>query len=129
MRKDMHSNLGAVAAIAPAVLAANTSGEAVDLTGFDAALLIVNTGAIEGAGDYTAKLQESDTATSGDFVDVGADDLIGAFPASLSASSVVKVGYRGSKRYVRAVITKNGGTSIAAGAVIVKGLPAMAPVA
>lgn len=129
MRKDMHSNLGAVAAIAPAVITANTNGAAIDLQGFDAALVIVNTGAIEAAGDFTAKLQESDTTTSGDFADVGADDLIGAFPASLEATSVVKVGYRGSKRYVRAVITKNGGTSIAASAVIVKGLPAMAPVA
>jgi len=39
----------------------------------------------------------------------------------LAADSVYWVGYRGGKRYVRVVITKNSGTSIAAGAVVVKG--------
>ena len=49
------------------------------------------------------------------------DDLLGAFPATLAADSSYAVGYRGGRRYVRVVITKNSGTSIAAGAVIVKG--------
>ena len=40
---------------------------------------------------------------------------------------MVKVGYVGNKRYLRTVITKNGGTSIAAGAVLVKGRAARAP--
>lgn len=129
MRKDLHSNTGVVPVVAPQVLSATNTSAAIDLKGFDAAMLVVNTGAIVSAGDFTAKLQESDTTTSGDFTDVAAADLAGTFPASLAASSVVKVGYIGKKRYVRTVITKNGGTSIAAGAVIVKGLAAMAPVA
>lgn len=127
--RDLKNNIGVVAALAPAVQAATVNGAAVDLAGFGSAVAVVNTGAIAGAGDFTAKLQESDTTTSGDFTDVVPGDLIGAFPAALSADSVVRVGYGGTKRYVRVVLTKNGGTSIAAGAVVVKGHPSIVPVA
>ncbi|MGR3494080.1 hypothetical protein [Citreimonas sp.] len=126
--RDIASNIGPVQAVAPQVLSATNTSAAIDLLGFNSAALVINTGAIVSAGDFTAKLQESDTTTAGDFTDVAAAHLVGEFPASLAADSVVKVGYIGHKRYVRTVITKNGGTSIAAGAVIVKGNPANAPV-
>lgn len=127
--RDLANNLGGVPAITPAVQAATASGAPIDLRGFESVAVFVNTGAIVGAGDFTAKLQESDTTTSGDFTDVVAADLVGALPASLAADSVVKVGYIGGKRYVRVVLTKNGGTSIAASAVAIKGHAHMAPVA
>ena len=127
--RDIVHNFGAVQALAPAVLAATTTGPAIDLLGFESAALVINTGAIVSAGDFTAKLQESDTTTSGDFANVADTALQGEFPASLEADSVVKVGYVGFKRYVRLVVTKNGGTSIAAGAVLVKGHAAQRPVA
>ena len=92
-------------------------------------MVAINTGAIVTAGDFTTKLQESDTTTSGDFADVAAADLLGTFPASLAADSVYKVGYVGTKRYVRTVTTKNGGTSVAAGIMVVIGHPSDAPVA
>ena len=127
--KDIHSGFAPVAVVAPAVLSATNESSAVDLQGFNSALLVINTGAIAGSGDFTAKLQESDTTTGGDFTDVAAAGLLGTFPASLVAASIVKVGYVGGKRYIRTVLTKNGGTSIAAGAVVVKGHPHEAPVA
>ncbi len=127
--RDIVHNIGIVQALGPAVLAATTTGAALDLKGFESAAVVINTGAIAGSGDFTAKLQESDTTTSGDFTDVAASALQGAFPASLVADSVVKVGYAGFKRYVRLVVTKNSGTSIAAGAVLVKGHAAQRPVA
>lgn len=127
--RDIVHNIGTVQALAPAVLAATTTGAALDLNGFESAALVINTGAIAGSGDFTAKLQESDTTTSGDFTDVAASALQGAFPASLAADSVAKVGYAGFKRYLRVVVTKNSGTSIAAGAVLVKGHAAHRPVA
>ena len=126
--RDIAPNFGLSQAVAPAVLSATNTSAAIDLLGFNSAALVINTGAIEAAGDFTAKLQESDTTTSGDFADVGAEHLVGTLPATLVASSLYKQGYIGNKRYVRTVITKNGGTSIAAGAVIVKGHPAEAPV-
>lgn len=127
--RDLVNNIGTVQALAPAVLAATTTGAALDLLGFESAAVVINTGAIVSAGDFTAKLQESDTTTSGDFADVVATALQGEFPASLEANALVKVGYVGFKRYVRLVVTKNSGTSIAAGAVLVKGHAAKRPVA
>ncbi|MEG8220125.1 hypothetical protein OSJ57_05745 [Sphingomonas sp. HH69] len=127
--RDLANNVAAVQAVAPAVLSATNTSAAIDLQGFESAAVIINTGAIVSAGDFTAKLQESDTTTGGDFTDVVAANLVGSFPASLVADSVVKVGYVGSKRYLRTVITKNSGTSIAAGAVILKGDAHSRPVA
>jgi hypothetical protein len=127
--RDLASNIGAVLALSPAVQAATIKGNAVDLIDFDSAVVIVNTGAVAGAGDFAAKLQESDTTTDGDFTDVAADDLIGVQPATLAADTSVKQGYIGMKRYIRVVLTKNTGTSIAAGAVVVRGHPHLVPVA
>lgn len=129
MKDTFHDNK-AVQAIAPAVLAANTNGVSIDLKGFDSALFVINTGAIDAAGDFTVKLQESDTGTSG-WTDVDAADLLGSVPATLAANTAYRIGYIGSKRkrYVRAVATKAGGTSIAAGVVAILGHPNIAPVA
>jgi len=127
--RDLIHSVGVVPVLAPAVLSATTTSDPIDRIGFESAVLVINTGAIAGAGDFTAKLQESDTNTSEDFTDVVAPDLIGAFPASLAANSEVKVGYQGTKRYLRAVITKAGGTSIAAGMVLIKGHAHHRPVA
>ncbi|SLN36625.1 hypothetical protein AQS8620_01306 [Aquimixticola soesokkakensis] len=126
--KDIYSNIGMVQSTVPAVLAATTTDTGIDLQGFNSALVIVTTGAIVGDGDYTTKLQESD-ALAADYTDVDAAYLLGSFPATLEAASIVKVGYVGNKRYIRTVTTKNGGTSIAAAIVVVKGHPNDAPVA
>lgn len=126
--RDFAHNIGAVQAVAPAVLTATNTSAAIDLLGFEGAAVVINTGAVAGDGNYTAKLQASDTTTSGDFADVTVGDLSGSLPASLAADSVVKVGYIGTKRYLRTVITKNSGTSIAAGAVVIKGLARTRPV-
>lgn len=125
--RDLVSNIGAVQVVAPAVLSATNTSAAIDLAEFGTCALIINTGAIASAGDFTPKLQESDNGSTG-WTDVAASDLIGEFPASLEADGVVKVGYIGNKRYVRTVLTKNGGTSIAAGAVLIKGDPRHSPV-
>lgn len=127
--RDIASNIGAVLALSPAVQAATIKGNAIDLLGFNSAAIVVNTGAIVSAGDYTAKVQESDTTTDGDFTDVVAGDLVGTLPASLTADGSFKQSYIGHKRYVRVVVTKNSGTSIAAGAVAVLGHARSRPVA
>lgn len=127
--RDLVDNIGAVLALSPAVQAATIKGNAIDLLGYGSAAMLINTGAIASAGDFTAKLQESDTTTDGDFTDAVAADLQGTLPASLAADSSVKQGYVGHKRYIRVVLTKNSGTSIAAGAVAVLGHAASRPVA
>lgn len=127
--KDGVSGISLTASLVPAVVTATTKGSHADLQGFRSATLIINTGAIAGDGLYVMSMQESDTTTDGDFTDVAAGDMLGSFPDSLAASSVYRIGYTGTKRYIRAVITKTSGTSIAAGAVILCGAPAIAPVA
>lgn len=119
---DLKNNIAAVLALSPAVhTATKADASIIDLQGAGSATVIVNTGAIVGAGDYTISLRHGDAADlTGDAAASG-DDLLGTFPASLAADSAYSVGYRGGKRYVRVVITKNSGTSIAAGAVVVKG--------
>ena len=119
---DLKNNITAVLALSPAVHSATKADASIiDLQGAGSATVVINTGAIAGAGDYTISLRHGDASDlSGDAAASG-DDLLGAFPATLAADTSYAVGYRGGKRYVRVVITKNSGTSIAAGAVIVKG--------
>jgi hypothetical protein len=129
--RDIASNIGTVLALAPAVQAATIKGDTIDTTGFESAAFVINTGAVSPASplpSFTAKLQESDTTTDGDFTDVAAADLVGTLPASLEASSVYKQSYIGHKQYVRVVVTKNSGTSVAAGAVAVLGHARTRPV-
>lgn len=127
--RDIASNIGTKLALAPAVQSATIKGATVDTTGFGSVAIVVNTGAIAGDGDFTAKLQESDTTTDGDFTDVVPAHLVGELPEALAATSVYKQSYIGHKQYVRVVLTKNSGTSIAAGAVAVLGHANLRPVA
>ncbi len=127
--RDLASNIGVVASLVPAVQTATLKGSEVDLRGHDSAVLVINTGAIAGAGLFDIKLQESDTTTDGDFADVTAGNLIGDLPAALEASTVYRQSYIGTKRYIRAVITQQSGTSIVAGAVVVLGHATQRPIA
>ena len=125
--RDITQNIGTVLAIAPAVQTATVNGAPIDTTNFESAAIVISTGAIVGAGNFTAKIQDSQDGTN--FADVAAQFLVGSLPAALAASSTYKQGYLGAARYIRAVLTLNSGTSIVAGAVAVLGNPKVAPVA
>lgn len=127
--RDLYSNIKAVAALVPSVKSASVDGAAIDLKGSNRMAFVLNTGAIVSAGAFSAKVQESDTTTSGDFADVDASLWDSDAPATLVASSAYRLGYRGHKRYARIVLTKTGGTSIAAGVVAVLSDLANRPVA
>ena len=127
--RDLYSNIGSVLALVPAVKTVAGEGPAIDTHGFNRIAFVVNTGAIAGDGEFGLKVQESDTTTSGDFTDADAAVVDANAPATLTANGAFKLGYRGHKRYIRLALTKEGGTSIAAGAVAVLGDPANAPVA
>ncbi|MFO1104593.1 MAG: hypothetical protein U1E34_00720 [Amaricoccus sp.] len=115
--RDLSRNIKAVQALAPAVQSATVNGAAVDTKGPNRVAFIVSTGAITSAGDFSVKLQES--ADGSTFADVAAAEWDSDAPATLLANAEYRLGYRGYRRYVRAVLTKAGGTSIAAGAVAV----------
>lgn len=126
--RDLASNIAVVTALSPAVQAATVNGVAIDTKGLGSCAFVLTTGAIAGSGDFGAKLQESDASGSG-YTDVVAADLVGAFEATAAADATDKVSYIGHKRYVRLVLTKAGGTSIAAGAVAILGHAAERPIA
>lgn len=127
--RDIYHNFAVVPAMASSSKGAAVEGGAIDLAGFDSALIVVNTGAITGDGDFSFKLQESDAAGTG-FTDVAPADVLGAAPETLGANGVYRVGYIGSKRkrYIRLAVTKEGGTSIHLGAIAILGHPSRAPV-
>jgi len=126
--RDLASNIAVVTALSPAVQAATVNGVAVDTKGYGSVAFVLNTGAIASAGDFGAKLQESDVSGSG-YTDVAAGDVVGSFDATAVADATEKVSYIGFKRYVRIVLTKAGGTSIAAGAIAILAHAAERPIA
>jgi len=124
---DQANDLSPAQSLVPAAYTANANGTGVDLQGFEAATVIVDVGAITD-GTHVVSLEESDDDST--YSAVAAADLLGSFPASLSANSVYKVGYRGSKRYIRAVTAVSGATNGAVyGASIVRGRPQVMPAA
>lgn len=116
--RDLSNNIGAVLAVAPAVQTANVNGLAIDTKGFGSLAFVITTGAIDSAGVFNAKIQESDTGTSG-WSDVDPKLVTGSFAGPLAANSTTKAGYIGYKRYARLVLTKGTGTSVVIGAVAI----------
>lgn len=119
--RDMKSNIAAQVAIAPEVLSGNKTGVAVNLLNANRMAFVISTGAIVGAGSFTVKVQESDTASGGGFADAAPEWVDSEAPAPLEAAAAYRVGYHGHKRFVRLVVTKGGGTSLALSAVAVLG--------
>jgi len=71
MKFSLHQFLKAVVGIVADNHAAGTvNGAAIDRLGFEEALVVVNAGANGASGTVDIKVQESDTTTDGDFVDV-----------------------------------------------------------
>ena len=97
---------------------ASFATDEVDLHGYNAATFAVFYGdsddTLSGSVYLSAKLQESDTSGSG-FTDVDADDVIGNTSnlfglcnAPAEDSTIYKLGYKGTKRYVRIYVTLTG---------------------
>lgn len=128
MKRDLKSSIDVAASLHPAARAASGTGAAVDCLGYDSALGIFSGGAWTD-GTHTPKLQESDDGTT--FTDVGTGDLQGSFTAVSGTASddvVQRVGYIGSKRYLRGFVTVAGGTTGALSAfAIVRGHAARQP--
>lgn len=154
MRRDLHSNIKAVQHLAAvAATTTQTPASGVDLRGFDAAEFVITIGTITNianspAPSWSFKLQESDAAAT-DFADVtdSAVVLVGSAASPVTApdassgvflvvdsasedGAVYRVGYVGTKRYVRVVATAAntpGATPLAILALL--GKPGLAPTA
>lgn len=110
-RTDIKNSVSVAQTLAPASRTAAVNGTGVDLTGFDAAVVVFDLGAIGGTTpSITFQVQESDDNSS--FAAVAAADLDGGQPAAVTTGgTVTEIGYRGTKRYIRAAITAAGGTT------------------
>lgn len=132
-KKDIHSELRPIVAVNITTMSSNTTatGNNIDLLGFEGVEFFHFSGGITD-GDYTLIIQEGDTTAS--YSNVADADLLGleadaSFTDNDDDNKVGKIGYRGSKRYVRALIVSSsvttGGT---VGCLAVLGSPHIAPV-
>lgn len=126
MIRDLVSLIAAALSINPALRTTSISGTGVDLQGFDSAAVVFHAGAVTD-GTHTPSVEESDSPSS-NFTAVAAADLEGTL-AACTANGVQEVGYKGKKRYIRAVITTTGSPSTGAiiGATVVRGHPQRVP--
>jgi len=125
---DLYNNLSVAQSLAPAARTADENGAGVDLQGFHGAMVVVHTGAITD-GTHTIEVQESDDDST--YTAVADADLQGSEPAIGAAddNKIYEIGYMGTKRYIRAVVTVAGATTGGVyDAVVVRGAPRKAPV-
>ena len=113
--RDLKSNIDIVASLAPAARTATASGAGVDLRGYESAVAAFVPGTVTD-GAHTPSVEESDDDST--FTAVAAADLLGSL-ADLASNVTQRVGYRGSKRYIRAKITVSGASTGAVDAALV----------
>lgn len=137
MRYDISEELDVATSIEPQTLgsSATVNGSAVDLKGFNAAMIVVDVGT-RTDGTHTFEVQEANddgTGSAGSFSAVAAADLVGTEPVVNSASTddtTYRIGYTGTKRHVRVSVTSASVTTGLADVAgyVVKGKPTEAPV-
>lgn len=125
---ELHDKIGIAVLLEARDLAyTDTASSWLDTAGFNAAEIVVTIGAltgVDGSNYILPVLQECDTTVGTSATAVAAADVYGAFTKvdSTSEDSVVqRVGYCGSKRYVRVNLDYTG-TGISAGIVGVLGI-------
>lgn len=127
---DILNSLSVVPTIAPAARAnVVTNGASVDRAGFFGVMAVIQAGVITD-GSHAFVLQDS--ADGSVFANVAAADQQGPSPTLTSANSntVHRIGYLGTRRFLRVVSTGTGATTGGVfGASIVRGGPRHAPVA
>ncbi|CBG71874.1 putative phage protein [Streptomyces scabiei 87.22] len=134
MRQSLYNVARAKATLAIALRTNGTvNGTTVDLhenkDASRSAMLVVQTGTITD-GSHAIILQESDDNSA--WGTVAAADLQGSAPTVVAADddTLFELGYKGSKRYLRASVTTSGATTGGTfGAVIVRAFPRRAPIA
>lgn len=115
--RDMASTVGVYPTNYPSTITANKAKDVgVALIDLDAAMFVVNVGAITGAGLVLPVAQECATL-GGTYTDVAAGDLSGAF-VNCVANTVQKVGYRGVQPFVAIRFAYISGTNVVAGGMI-----------
>ena len=133
--KDFHSSMIAVLALAPEILAADKTSEAIDLQGYNAAeiILVIGAGGIvfTNTKKIDFELTHSDDGASfdrvrdGDVLGVALDapGILKTLKVAHADAAVYRFGYRGDRRYLKVRANFGGahdtGTMIAA--IVLKG--------
>lgn len=135
MRYDLMNQLDLKRALSPVSVADTTAqvSQILDMDGCSAAVLAILTGSIADAdATFTVLIEHGDESDLSDAAAVPDSDLIGT--EALAGfqfdddNEVRKIGYKGSKRYVRATITPvNNASAALLAAVWIKGFLAMKP--
>lgn len=107
MKRDLVSLIAVGASLAAAARTASANGTGVDLAGYGSAAVVFASGTITD-GTHTPSLEESNDNST--FTAVAAADMTGTL-AALASNTIQEVGYIGTKRYIRAVVTVSGSPS------------------
>jgi len=136
MEKDLYNLVTAVNCIDPEALDADTTPAAIDLQGYNSALVLIHVGVggitFSGTDKVEFKLTHSDdnstyTAVTVDDViglsSVGTGGIIKSLEAAHTAATVTEVGYKGGKRYLKLLADFSGthGTATPMAALVIKG--------
>ena len=137
--KDLYNNVKVSQMATPAVATATATSTAVDAQGFNSLAVLFDVGqsgdTLSGSVFWTLKLTECDTS-GGSYTDVAAEDLYNSAATVVIDDAaedevIVKFGYKGSKRFIKAVATTTGthtnGTPLSI--IAMQGHPVNAPVA
>jgi hypothetical protein len=141
--RDLHSNIGLAVAIPAAAYDADSTPAAIDLLGFESAVVEIAVGAggitFSGTNKIEFVLTHSDDNST--YTAVTADDVQGvasvsngivkALTAAHATADVTKVGYVGNRRYLKLLADFSGthGTATPIAATVIMGNPHEAPVA
>lgn len=131
--RDLISHVLVAISLLPAARTASADGSTVDTQGYDSAFFEIIVGARTN-GAFVFGGEESDDNVN--WTAIAASDLTTTFPTvdgSDDASQIYRVGYKGSKRYLRAIVDEGSSPAPGTGAVfgvnVVLGHPRLGPVA
>lgn len=139
MRSDLCNNIHPLRALSPVAAGTDNTpyvSQIIDTAGFDSLTFVINTGANTDAdATFTVLIEDGTASNLSDNVAVVDSELIGTEALAsftfADDNETRKIGYIGSKRYVRMTITPagNGAGNIYLSAVAILGHPTNAPTA
>lgn len=131
---DLHNNIANRPALNPQAITTNTTvnGAIIDLAGFNSAEFLLQSATLTD-GTFTPSITEGNAANLSDGTVAAAADLLGLIASATFVATednaVKKLGYAGTKRYIRLNVTTTGVTSGGTiAAQVVLGNPLHAPV-
>ncbi len=135
--RDLHNNIDVRRAISPLTGTDNTAfvSEIIDCQGYDGCEFAIATGTLADVdATFTALMEEGAASDLSDNTSVADGHLLGTEAGAsftfAEDDEVLKIGYIGSKRYIRLTVTPAANTGSAPiSAVAIMGFPKLAPVA